>query len=409
MRVIRPTLSDVSEGPAPPPPSSGRRPPAPARTESERPSRRSPGDRDRYRELWADELAGAALYRGLAEHADDRRRGVFLALADAEQRHAEHWARQLQAAGVTDLRPPRLPFRVRALCRMAQWFGIDTVLPIVLRAEAADADKYRQAPDAPATMAAQERRHGRMLAVLGRGGTGTAGERIVRSETRHRASSGGTIRASVFGANDGLVSNFSLIMGVAAGSSGRSVVLLAGVAGLAAGALSMASGEWVSVRTQRELYEHELAIERDELTTFPEEEQEELELIYQAKGVDAGEAKALVDQIMQRPDVALDTLAREELGFDPKDMASPWVAAGSSFASFAIGAFIPLLPFLLASGTAAGIAAASMSVTALFLIGATMSVFTGRGVLRSGLRMALLGSVVATVTFFIGKAVDAAV
>jgi len=384
----------MSEAPGSPP---GRRPPAPAPR------------LDRYRELWADELAGAALYRGLAEHADDRRRGVFLALGDAEERHAEHWARLLRAGGDKDLRPPRVPFRVRTLCRFARWFGVDTVLPIVLRAEAADAEKYRYAPDAPPSMAAQERRHGRMLAVLGRGDTGTAGGRIVRSERRHRSSSGGTVRASVFGANDGLVSNFSLIMGVAGGSNSRSAVLLAGVAGLVAGALSMASGEWVSVRTQRELYEHELAIERDELATFPEEEQEELELIYQAKGVEAGEAKALVAQIMQRPDVALDTLAREELGFDPTDMASPWVAAGSSFASFAVGAFIPLLPFLLGSGTAAVVVAAGVSVTSLFLVGAVMSVFTGRGALRSGLRMALLGAAVATITFFIGKAVDSVV
>jgi vacuolar iron transporter family protein len=362
---------------------------------------------ERYRELWADELAGVALYRGIAEHADERRRGVFLALADAEERHAEHWARLLREAGVTDLRPPRPPLRVRMMCRLAAWFGPDAVLPMVLRAEAADADKYRKVADALPAMAAQERRHGRMLAVLGRGDTSTAGGRIVRSERRHRSSSGGTVRAAVFGANDGLVSNFSLIMGVAGGSSGRSVVLLAGFAGLAAGALSMASGEWVSVRTQRELYEHELATEREELLNFPEEEREELELIYQAKGVDADEAKEIVDQIMKRPDVALDTMAREELGIDPTDMASPWVAAGSSFASFAVGAFIPLLAFLLGSGTAAIVAAAALALSSLFLIGALMSVFTGRGPLWSGLRMASLGAAVATITFFIGKAVDA--
>jgi VIT1/CCC1 family predicted Fe2+/Mn2+ transporter len=362
---------------------------------------------DRYRELWADELAGAALYRGLAEHADGRRRDVFLALADAEQRHADHWARLLREGGVTKLEPPRLPLRVRVLRALAARLGPDAVLPVVLRAEAADADKYRRIAEAPAAMAAQERRHGRMLAAL-RSGT-TAGGGIGRSERRHRTGAGGTLRASVFGVNDGLVSNFSLVMGMAGGTTGRSFVLLAGIAGLVAGALSMASGEWVSVRSQRELFEHELAIERDELAAFPEEEREELELIYQAKGVDAAEAKALVASIMERPDVALDTMAREELGLDPAELGSPWAAAISSFLSFAIGASIPVVPFLIGSGTAATVVAALMSVTALFLVGAAISVFTGRSAARSGLRMAVLGALVATVTFFIGKAVGAAV
>jgi VIT1/CCC1 family predicted Fe2+/Mn2+ transporter/rubrerythrin len=366
---------------------------------------------DRYRELWADELAGAALYRGLAEHADDRRRGVFLALAAAEERHAEHWARLLREGGVTKLTPPRLPLRVRALRRMARHFGPDAVLPFVLRAEAADAEKYQRVAEATPAMVDQERRHGRVLAAL-RGGAAAAstGDRVVQSERRHRrAGAGGALRASVFGVNDGLVSNFSLVMGVAGGTSGRSLVLLAGVAGLVAGAFSMASGEWVSVRSQREFYEHELAIERDELAAFPEEEREELELIYQAKGIDPAEAKALVANIMERPDVALDTMAREELGLDPAELGSPWVAAGSSFAAFAMGAFVPVLPFLVGSGTAATFAAALMSVTALFVVGAAISIFTGRGAARSGLRMAVIGAVVATITFFVGKAVDAGV
>jgi VIT1/CCC1 family predicted Fe2+/Mn2+ transporter len=328
-------------------------------------------------------------------------------LADAEQRHADHWARLLHEGGVTKLAPPRLPLRVRVLRALAARFGPDAVLPVVLRAEAADADKYRRVAEAPAAMAAQERRHGRMLAALG--GGGSAGGSILRSERRHRAGAGGTLRASVFGVNDGLVSNFSLVMGMAGGTSGRSFVLLAGIAGLVAGAMSMASGEWVSVRSQREFYEHELAIERDELTAFPEEEREELELIYQAKGVDPAEAKALVASIMDRPDVALDTLAREELGLDPAELGSPWTAAISSFFSFAVGAFVPVLPFLIGSGTAAAIAAVFLSVLALFLVGAVISVFTGRGAARSGLRMALIGALVATITFCIGKAVGAAI
>jgi VIT1/CCC1 family predicted Fe2+/Mn2+ transporter len=360
-----------------------------------------------FRELWADELGGAALYRALADHADERRRPIFLALAEAEERHAAHWAERLREGGVTDLTPPRLPFRIRVLRRLAKWLGTETVLPIVLRAEAADADRYRDVAAAPAVMAAQETMHGKVVAAM-RGGD-SAGGRIAASEGRHRAGIGGTLRAAVFGVNDGLVSNFSLVMGVAGGTSNKSIVLLAGVAGLVAGAFSMASGEWVSVRSQRELYENELRIEEQELSAFPEEEREELELIYQAKGIDPEEAKALVDNIMQRPDVALDTLAREELGFDPGTLASPWVAAGSSFAAFAAGAFLPVVPFFIGSGVAAAVTSALLSVLALFGVGAAISVFTGRHAGRSGLRMAAIGAVVATATFLVGKVVGVSV
>jgi VIT1/CCC1 family predicted Fe2+/Mn2+ transporter len=361
----------------------------------------------KYREMWADELGGAALYRALAEHADEQRRPIFLQLAEAEERHAAHWARLMRDAGVTDLKPPRLPFRIRVLRQLAKRFGTDTVLPIVLRAEASDADKYRGVAAAPAAMAAQEAMHGKVVAAM-RGGN-TAGGRIAASEGRHRAGIGGALRASVFGVNDGLVSNFSLVMGVAGGTTNKSIVLLAGIAGLVAGAFSMASGEWVSVRSQRELYENELRIEEQELSAFPEEEREELELIYQAKGIDPAEAKALVANIMSRPDVALDTLAREELGLDPRTLASPWVAAGSSFAAFAVGAFIPVVPFLFGGGVAAVVTSALLSVVTLFGVGAAISVFTGRHAGRSGLRMAAIGALVATVTFLIGKLVGVGV
>ena len=362
----------------------------------------------RFREMWADELAGAALYRSLADHAGDESKArIYRSLAEAEERHAAHWAAQLRRAGVTDLRLPRTPFRVRVLRHLARWLGTDAVLPIVLRAEAADAEKYEQVAEAPAAMAAQEAAHGKVVAAM-RGGD-TAGGRIAASEGRHRAGVGGALRASVFGVNDGLVSNFSLVMGVAGGTSTKGIVLLAGVAGLVAGAFSMASGEWVSVRSQRELYENELRIEREELKAFPEEEREELELIYQAKGIHPDEAKALVDNIMSRPEVALDTLAREELGLDPGSLGSPWVAAGSSFAAFGIGALLPILPFFFGSGVAATMTAVVLSVAALFAVGATLSVFTARPAGRSGLRMAVIGALVATATFLVGKAVGVGV
>jgi VIT1/CCC1 family predicted Fe2+/Mn2+ transporter len=360
----------------------------------------------KYREMWTAELGGAALYRALADHADERRRPIFLSLAEAEERHAAHWAERMRRAGVTDLEPPRLPFRIRVLRRLAGLLGTEAVLPIVLRAEAADADKYRGVAAAPAAMAAQEAMHGKVVAAM-RGNT--AGGRIAAAEGRHRAGVGGALRAGVFGVNDGLVSNFSLVMGVAGGTSNKSIVLLAGVAGLVAGAFSMASGEWISVRSQRELYENELRIEEQELAAFPEEEREELELIYQAKGVDPAEAKALVDNIMSRPDVALDTLAREELGLDPATLASPWVAAVTSFLAFAAGAFLPVVPFFVGSGVAAVVTSALLSVVALFGVGSAISVFTGRHAGRSGLRMAVIGAAVAAATFLVGKAVGVGV
>ena len=361
----------------------------------------------RWREMWADELAGAALYRALAEHTDDQRRSVFLSLAEAEEHHAAFWEAKLRAAGVTDLEPPGRPFRVRVLARLAALFGANAVLPLVLRGEAADADKYRATADAPDAMADQEAEHGRVVAAMRAGPS--VGGRIAFREGRHRTASGGALRAAVFGVSDGLVSNFSLIMGVAGASSSGRAVLVAGVAGLVAGACSMGSGEWLSVRSQVELYEHELLTEREELAAFPEQEQRELELIYQAKGIDAEEAAKLAASIMTRPEVALDTMAREELGLDPGELGSPWVAAGSSFASFTAGALVPLLPFLFGSGTAAVVVSAGLSALALFAVGAMISVVTSRGVVRTGLRMLVIGGAVAALTYGIGSLIGAAV
>ena len=171
----------------------------------------------------------------------------------------------------------------------------------------------------------------------------------------------------------------------------------------------MASGEWISIRSQRELYENELRIEQEELRAFPEEERDELEMIYRAKGITPEAAHDLVETIMSRKDVALDTLAREELGLDPQTLGSPWVAASSSFVAFATGASLPVIPFLFGSGVAPTIVAAALSIVALFAVGAATSIFTGRHAGRAGLRMAVIGAVVAAVTFGIGTLVGQAV
>ncbi len=359
----------------------------------------------RLRDMYADEVNGGALFRGLAEYADPQRRDVFLTLAAAEERHAAHWEQLLRESGV-EPRTPRTPFRVRALCFLARFIGTEAVLPLMLRTEAAEADRYQADAEATDVMVHQERAAGRTIAAM----QGIPeGGRIARSEGRHRGEVGGVLRAAVFGVNDGLVSNFSLVMGVAGGTSNNSIVLLAGIAGIVAGALSMASGEWISIRSQRELYENELRIEQEELRAFPEEERDELEMIYRAKGITPEAARALVETIMHRKDIALDTLAREELGLDPQTLGSPWVAAGSSFVAFALGATLPVIPFLFGSGTAPTIVAAALSIVALFAVGAATSIFTGRHAGRAGLRMAVIGAIVAAVTFGIGSLVGQAV
>ena len=366
-----------------------------------RTSERNDPEVARFWELWADELAGAALYRALAERAGENRREILLELADAEERHAAHWARLMAERGMTEPRRPRLPLRVRVLSMLARRLGTDAILPLVLRLEAADAAKYEDIAEAPDSMARQERSHGKTVSALVGGPTGA---RIARAEGRHRVGAAGALRAGVFGFNDGLVSNLSLVMGVAGGTQGNSrFVLLAGVAGLVAGAFSMATGEWISVKSQRELYEREIAMERDELKHFPEEEREELALIYRAKGVDRDEAEALAARLMSRPETALDTLVREELGIDPSDLVSPWTAAGSSFIAFALGAFVPVIPFIIGSGSAALAVAAGLSAALLLGVGAAISVFTGRSALRNGSRMLMIGALSAGATYAVGR------
>lgn len=368
---------------------------------------RSAGSRARrYRELWEDELASAALYRALAGSADEQRREILLRLAEAEERHAAHWADLLAREGVSDLPRPRLPFRVRVLSFLGRRFGAQSVLPMVLRLEAADASRYEKVAEAPRAMASQERAHGRVVAALG---AETTGGRIAAVERRHRVGVGGALRASVFGLNDGLVSNLSLVMGVAGGTGNARIILLAGVAGLVAGAFSMATGEWVSVRSQRDLYEREIEIEREELAEFPEEEREELALIFRAKGIDAFEARGLATRIMKRPQAALDTLVREELGLDPAELGSPWVAAGSSFVSFALGAVIPVIPYMVSAGTAALGAAAGLSGVTLLGAGAAISIFTGRRPAAAGLRMVAIGALGAAATYGIGRLIGVSV
>jgi VIT1/CCC1 family predicted Fe2+/Mn2+ transporter len=220
---------------------------------------------------------------------------------------------------------------------------------------------------------------------------------------RHRGVGGGNLRAAVFGVNDGLVSNLSLILGVAGASSNNTFVMLSGIAGLLAGAFSMAAGEYVSVRSQREMYEHQIGLERAELDEYPDEEAEELALIYAARGMNREDALALAQRTIADPRQALDTLAREELGLNPEELGSPWGAALASFLSFGAGALVPLLPFLVVPAEMALAAAVALTGVALFGVGAMISLFTGRSALRDGLRMLAIGGGAGAVTYLVGR------
>ncbi len=220
---------------------------------------------------------------------------------------------------------------------------------------------------------------------------------------RHRGvETGGNLRAAVFGINDGLISNASLILGVAGATADPRFIVLSGAAGLIAGAFSMAAGEYVSVRSQKEMYEYQIRLEKEELEQYPEEEAEELALIYEARGVPREEALRMARSLTADPELALATLAREELGLNPEELGSPWGAALASFVSFAIGAAIPLAPFLVGGGDSALAAAIALSACALFAVGATLSLFTGRSAGMSGARMLGIGAAAGTFTYLIG-------
>ena len=367
-------------------------------------------DVERYRENWQDEVDSAAEYRAMAlSEADPKIAKVYSNLAKMEEAHIGFWEERLRAAGeqVGERRPS---WRSRVVVWIAKRLGADAVLSTIAAKEAADRNVYVKQPETGGTrMSAQEQWHTRVLGQLIRTQPrGLSGSFLGRLEGRHRAVGGNALRAAVLGANDGLCSNLSLVMGVAGASIDRHGILITGVAGLIAGACSMALGEWVSVTSARELAEREIRIESSELQEDPKGEGEELQLIYEAKGLGASDAKRVVDQLLSDKTATLDALAREELGIDPNDLGgSAWEAALSSFMLFALGAMIPILPFLFIGSRVAVIASVVLSGLALFAIGAAITIFTGVTVWRSGSRQLALGLGAAGVTFAIGRLVGA--
>jgi VIT1/CCC1 family predicted Fe2+/Mn2+ transporter/rubrerythrin len=363
------------------------------------------------------------LYDALAEiEKDPTRAEAFRRIATNERRHADVWAGKLTELGAT-VPPADGPRpRVRFIMLVARLFGTRSVADLVKALEGDEEEAYDSQEASPevAAIAADEREHAQIWDRLGsdkpptvrRDGVAVARRAdsaadVGRYEPWHRRSSrSGTLRAVIFGVSDGLVSNLSLVMGVTGASAANPrFVLLAGIAGLLAGAFSMAAGEYISMQSQRELFERQIELERAEMEAMPEEEEAELAAAYRAKGFAHDEAARVAHRLFQDPDAALDMLVREELGLDPDELGSPWGAAIGSMISFAFGAAVPVIPFLFGGGTTVTIVSLAASLVALFAVGAGVSLLTGRGLLFSGVRQLAIGLGAAIVTFLIGSVI----
>ena len=360
--------------------------------------------------VWLENLRGErdgiTLYEGLAALETDTKRAETLrSLAVAERRHAALWESKLSALGVTPRYSPSA--RVRALLWLAARLGPKAILPLVMQAEARDAAKYQQQGADASALAADERLHRATLGALDKGvGAGSRLD-IAGRERWHRGGHAGNLRAAVFGMNDGLISNLSLVLGVAGAGLNHQTLVLTGLAGLLAGAFSMAVGEYVSVSSQRDVLGRQVELERRELADAPEEEAEELAHLFEQKGLSRAQAQAASAEIMKNPEAALDTLLREELGLNPDDLGSPVGAAASSFATFAVGAALPLVPIAALPGPGAVLGSAVLGAVVLALVGGLLGFLSGASPLRSAARMVGLAALAAGATTLLGRLVGA--
>lgn len=338
-------------------------------------------------ESWKEERRSAYLYRIISDQESGTpRQLLFLELAREADSQAELWVNELKKAGLAVPSKYTPDLRVKIVAWLVQKMGPRKIKPILAAIKIRGLSVYSGRHPAGHPMP-------------------TSLEEVGASHKGGGASGG--LRAAVFGVNDGLVSIACLVMGVAGASSESAIILLTGVAGLLAGAFSMAAGEYISMRSQREMFEYQIGLERDELAQYPEEEAGELALIYCARGLPEDEAKALAKRMIADPEMGLDTLAREELGLNPEELGSPWVAAVSSFFAFVAGGVIPMLPYLLDVQRHPLLISIVLTGIALFSVGAVLSLFTGRGALRGGIRMLLIGGAAGAVTYLIGDLLGA--
>lgn len=355
------------------------------------------------------EIDACFLYNKLAEkEADPVIADVFRQMAEIEKGHAEAFA-IVEKISTKDLIQPS--WRAKTLNTIGKVFGYNYVLGALMDTEksisnALIATRKRKNEE----ITGSETNHVRILRSILDKESRVTGTQLTRFESRHRSVGGNAIRAAVLGGNDGLVSNFSLVMGIAGATSGQEGVLLAGIAGLLAGALSMALGEWISVKSSQELHQNQMQLEMDEIETNPEGEEKEIALIYIAKGIPAVQARQMAEETMQDKSSAHRLLVKEELGINEDELKGSAVeAAVYSFILFAIGAVIPVLPFMFISGMQAVILSVALSAAGLFLIGAAITLFTGRNVLFSGFRQVLFGLAAAAITFGIGKLIGVSI
>jgi len=323
------------------------------------------------------EIDTAWLYDKIAAHEDNLDvAGIFKGLAEIERSHAQHFLKQ---NGGAVLAGPS--WRARTLNWVGKVFGYDYLLGVLLETEKSIANAVVTAKNRQqAPVSGAESNHVKILQSLLQTKGRITGEKLSKLEGKHKTVGGNALRAAVLGGNDGLVSNLSLVMGVA-GATGGSGVLLTGVAGLLAGALSMALGEWISVKSSQELYERQMALEQEEIEMNPEAEKKELALIYRAKGISEAESWKLAETTIADKAHAHEVLVKEELGINAEELqGSAWEAALASFFLFAIGAILPVLPFFFNSGTPAMMWSLSLSAFGLFLIGAAITLFTGKNV-----------------------------
>ena len=338
---------------------------------------------------WHTEKQAAWLYRVLAQiEKDPCRSSMFEALSQAAEEQAAILRSDVKKSGADT---PRFAPSLRALCvaSIARRAGIQPARPLLAALKVRGLSVYGS------KLSASGHPMPRSLDDVG---------------ARHaRRGKNGVLRAGVFGFNDGLVSNTSLILGVTGAAASQQTLLLTGIAGLLAGAFSMAAGEYISMRSQRDLFEHQIAEERDELERYPEEEAEELALIYQGRGVPIEAARKLSFAMLNDKEAMLDTLAREELGLNPDELGSPWGAAISSFLAFAFGAVVPLVPFFVRGLDHRVEYACGLSAVALVAVGATLSLFSGKNALVGGLRMLAIGAAAGAATFGIGRLIGVSI
>lgn len=326
---------------------------------------------------WKEEKQSAYLYGVLAaSEANMIHRKLFADLQKAAEKQAGMWEARIKQDNLPPPEAFKPALRARVIASLARWLGAERIHFLLGSMKIRGMSVFTQ----------------------------------YHSEHLHTSlSSSSNLRAAVFGMSDGLVSNMSLILGVAGASGEPHYIIVAGVAGLLAGACSMGAGEYISVLSQREVFDYQIAIEKEELKEYPEEEKDELSLIYEARGLPKDDARQIANLMIDNPSTGLSTLAREELGLNPEDLVSPMGAMVSSFFSFAIGATVPLLPYLFGSSPWNLTISATLTGIALFMLGALLSLYTHRNPVLLGARMLAIGAGAGIITFLIGRMLGAAV